>query len=78
MQKTGLEQILPANRPILLRFLRARLGDDQESEDCFQDLWIMLHSADTGPDRRPAPCGKGLIFQSAADARRPSHRCCCA
>jgi RNA polymerase sigma factor (sigma-70 family) len=55
MQYSGLEQALLTVRPKLLRFLRARVGEDQEAEDCLQDLWIKLRSLETGPIADPVP-----------------------
>lgn len=44
----GLRDVLIAHRAALVRFLRAR-GAGEEAEDLFQDLWIRLGAAASGP-----------------------------
>jgi RNA polymerase sigma-70 factor (ECF subfamily) len=75
MQESGLEQVFMANRPKLLRFLRARLGEDQEAEDCLQDLWIKLQSIESGPVADPLPYLFTMARNVALDRRRSAlHR----
>lgn len=50
----GLEQVYLANRPALLRFLRAR-GAGEAAEDLLQELWIKASAGAAGPIRDPLP-----------------------
>jgi RNA polymerase sigma-70 factor (ECF subfamily) len=49
---SGLQEILLASRPALLRFLKAR-GADQAAEDLLQDLW--LQAAAVAPETVAQP-----------------------
>jgi RNA polymerase sigma factor, sigma-70 family len=51
---TGLSAIFLANRPALLRFLRAR-GAGNDAEDLAQDMWMKLEAKDLGPIADPLP-----------------------
>jgi RNA polymerase sigma-70 factor (ECF subfamily) len=51
---TGLSAIFLANRPALLRFLRAR-GAGNDAEDLAQDIWMKLEAKDLGPIADPLP-----------------------
>lgn len=51
---TGLSSIFLANRPALLRFLRAR-GAGEDAEDLLQDMWMKLEAKDLGPIADPLP-----------------------
>lgn len=51
---TGLSAIFMANRPALLRFLRAR-GAGVDAEDLLQDMWMKLEAKDLGPVADPLP-----------------------
>jgi RNA polymerase sigma factor (sigma-70 family) len=51
---TGLSSIFLANRPALLRFLRAR-GAGDDAEDLLQDMWMKLEAKDLGPIADPLP-----------------------
>ncbi|AMK17796.1 MULTISPECIES: RNA polymerase sigma factor [Sphingobium] len=51
---TGLSSIFLANRPALLRFLRAR-GAGEDAEDLLQDMWMKLEAKDLGPIANPLP-----------------------
>lgn len=51
---TGLSAIFLANRPALLRFLRAR-GAGDDAEDLAQDMWMKLEAKDLGPVADPLP-----------------------
>lgn len=57
----GLSLLFEAHRPELLRFLRARCGDDSEAEDLLQDLWIRLAGLRTGPIAN----GRAYLFRIA-------------
>lgn len=47
--ETGLAAVYAQERPALLRFLRARCGDEGEAQDLLQDLWLKLDGLATGP-----------------------------
>lgn len=49
---SGLQAVLLANRDTLLRFLAAR-GAGDAAEDIFQELWLRVAGADTGPVAQP-------------------------
>lgn len=51
---TCLSEIFMANRPALLRFLRAR-GAGDDAEDLAQDMWMKLEAKDIGPVADPLP-----------------------
>ncbi|SCW91240.1 RNA polymerase sigma-70 factor, ECF subfamily [Sphingobium faniae] len=51
---TGLSAIFLQNRPVLLRFLRAR-GAGEDAEDMLQDMWMKLEAKDLGPVADPLP-----------------------
>lgn len=48
----GLEAVFLANRPALLRFLRAR-GAGEAAEDVLQELWIKASTISAGPIAEP-------------------------
>jgi len=74
MSEAGLEATFMASRPMLLRFLRARLGHFQEAEDLLQDLWLKLSGLETGPIADP----RSYLFRMAdnlvLDRRRADQR----
>lgn len=67
---TGLASLFDLHRPELLRFLRARCGQDQEAEDCLQELWIKASQDRSGP----IASGRAYLFRMAnnlvSDLRR--------
>ncbi|WP_308515407.1 RNA polymerase sigma factor [Sphingomonas flavescens] len=71
--QSGLEQVLAANQAKVMRFLRARLGDPNEAEDCLQDLWIKLRALEAGPIADPLPYLLTLARNLALDRRRSTH-----
>lgn len=78
MDKGGLEAVFIANRPMLLRFLRARLGDHHGAEDLLQDLWLKLHGLETGPIADPRAylyrMADNLVLDRRRSAQRRAHR----
>lgn len=52
MSGSGLEAVFAANRPVLLRFLRAR-GAGDGAEDLVQEVWIKAATSATGPIADP-------------------------
>jgi RNA polymerase sigma factor (sigma-70 family) len=52
MEASGLEAVLLANRPALLRFLVAH-GAGDAAEDVLQELWVRVSAASVGPVAQP-------------------------
>ncbi|QAY78240.1 RNA polymerase sigma factor [Sphingosinicella sp. BN140058] len=69
----GLEQVYLANRPALLRFLRAR-GAADEAEDLLQEMWIKASAGATGPIRDPLPYLYRTANNLMLDRRRAAQR----
>jgi RNA polymerase sigma-70 factor (ECF subfamily) len=57
----GLAQLYAQHRPELLRFLRARCGEQAEAEDVLQELWMKLQGHSSGPIANP----RAYLFQMA-------------
>lgn len=78
MDRAGLEAVFMASRPMLLRFIRARLGDAHEAEDLLQDLWLKLKGLETGPIADPGAylfrMADNLVVDRCRSRRRRSHR----
>jgi RNA polymerase sigma factor (sigma-70 family) len=70
----GLEAAYLANRAVLLRYLRARLGDPAAAEDALQDLWIKLQDLHTGPIAEPMGYLYRMAENLALDRRRAAIR----
>lgn len=74
MDRAGLEAVFITSRPMLFRFLRARLGDYHGAEDMLQDLWLKLSGLETGPIADP----RAYLFRMAdnlvVDRRRSGQR----
>lgn len=69
MDVDGLEAILLANRPSLIRFLRAH-GAGDAAEDLFQELWLKLSRANTGPIAQPL----SYLYRAANNLMIDRHR----
>jgi RNA polymerase sigma-70 factor (ECF subfamily) len=74
MQESGLEQVFLASRPKLLRYVRARLGEIQDAEDCLQDLWIKLSRLESGPTADPLAYLFRMAENLVIDRRRSGQR----
>lgn len=70
---TGLSAIFMANRPALLRFLRAR-GAGDDAEDLLQDMWMKLEAKDLGPVADPLPYLYRMANNLMLDRYRSSTR----
>ncbi len=70
---TGLSAIFMANRPALLRFLRAR-GAGDDAEDLLQDMWMKLEAKDLGPVSDPLPYLYRMANNLMLDRYRSSTR----
>ncbi|MFX7785136.1 sigma factor, partial [Acinetobacter baumannii] len=63
-----------AERPRLLRLLRARLGGEEDAEEALQDLWLRLESARPGPVAEPVAYLFRMANNLATDRRRSGLR----
>ena len=70
----GLEAVFMANRPALLRYVRARLRGEGESEDILQDLWLKLSTLETGPVSEPLAYLYRMAENQVLDRRRSAMR----
>lgn len=70
----GLEAVFMANRPALLRYVRARLRSEGESEDILQDLWLKLLTLETGPVSEPLAYLYRMAENQVLDRRRSAMR----
>lgn len=74
MNDGGLEAVLLANRPALLRFLQAR-GGVVDAEDLFQDMWVKLSTlAPSGPIAEPLAYLYKIADNMVHDRRRATIR----
>jgi RNA polymerase sigma-70 factor (ECF subfamily) len=69
----GLEQVYLLNRPVLLRFLRAR-GAGEAAEDLLQELWLKAFAGVSGPVRDPLPYLYRVANNLMLDRRRAELR----
>ena len=74
MAENGIEAVFMDNRPMLQRFLRARIRDSQEAEDLLQDLWLKLSSLNTGPIADPLAYLFRMADNLVLDRRRAAAR----
>ena len=70
----GLKAVFLAERPMLLRFVTARLRDRDAAEDVLQDLWIRLEGTASGPVADPAAYLFRMANNLAFDRRRSETR----
>lgn len=70
MRVSSLEQTYLAHRPELERFLRARCGDADKTQDLMQDLWLKLSRADEVTIIEPLP----YLFRIANNLVLDQHR----
>jgi len=57
----GLRGAMEAERSALLRFLAARCGDADLAQDLYQELWLRIGEARTGPIANP----RGYLWRAA-------------
>lgn len=69
MHDNGLFAIFGENRAKLLRYFRAH-GAGDSAEDCLQELWIRVSSANTGPVASPL----SYLFRAATNLMIDRHR----
>ena len=69
LEADGLEAVLLANRPRLLRFLQAH-GAGDAAEDLLQELWLKLSRAHTGPVAQPL----SYLYRAANNLMLDRHR----
>lgn len=66
----GLKAHFLNERPMLLRLLRARLGNIDDAEEILQDLWLKLDHAASGPIAEPGAYLFRIANNLALDRRR--------
>ncbi len=69
LEADGLEAVLLANRPRLLRFLQAH-GAGDAAEDLLQELWLKLSRTPTGPIANPL----SYLYRAANNLMLDRHR----
>jgi RNA polymerase sigma factor (sigma-70 family) len=74
MGDTGIEAVFLAKRPVLLRFLRARIGQEAEAEDLLQELWFKLQTLASGPIADPLAYLFRMADNLVLDRRRANQR----
>ena len=74
MSATGLKAVFLAERPMLLRLLRARLKEADAAEDVLQDVWLKLEALPSGPVADPAAYLFRMANNLALDRRRSDAR----
>lgn len=74
MSAAGLKAVFLAERPMLLRLLRARLRDAEAAEDVLQDVWLKLEGLPSGPVADPAAYLYRMANNLALDRRRSEAR----
>ena len=73
MPAGGLDAVLMANRPQMLRFVRARGGGD-EAEDLLQELWLKASTIESGPIAEPLSYLYRMADNLLLDRRRAQQR----
>ena len=66
----GLKAHFLNERPMLLRLLRARLGNADDAEEVLQDVWLRLDRAASGPIAEPGAYLFRIASNLALDRRR--------
>jgi RNA polymerase sigma factor (sigma-70 family) len=66
----GLKAHFLNERPMLLRLLRARLGNVEDAEEVLQDVWLRLDRAASGPIAEPGAYLFRIASNLALDRRR--------
>lgn len=66
---SGLQAALLAERPRLLRLLRARLGSAEDAEEAFQDMWLRLQAPTAAPVADPVAYLFRMANNLATDRR---------
>jgi RNA polymerase sigma-70 factor (ECF subfamily) len=66
----GLKAHFLNERPMLLRLLRARLGNADDAEEVLQDVWLRLDRAASGPIAEPGAYLFRIANNIALDRRR--------
>jgi RNA polymerase sigma factor (sigma-70 family) len=70
----GLSTVFLANRPKLMRYVRARFRGVGDAEDVMQDLWLRLSTLETGPVAEPLAYLYRMAENLVLDRRRSAIR----
>ncbi len=71
---TGLKAVLIAERPLLVRLMRARIDPPEDAEDLWQELWLKIEAAPSGPVADPVAFLCRMAINLASDRRRSKGR----
>lgn len=71
---SGLKAVLIAERPLLLRLLRARAEPPDDPEDLWQELWLKVETIPAGPVADPVAFLCRAAINLASDRRRARQR----
>ncbi len=71
---TGLKAVLMAERPLLLRLMRARIDPPDEAEDLWQELWLKIDTVPSGPVADPLAFLCRMAINLTRDRRRSMAR----
>ena len=74
MADGGLAAIFLTQRPMLLRLLTARLGNQDDAEDVLQDMWLRVDQLSDRPVAQPAAFLYRVAANLATDRRIASNR----
>jgi RNA polymerase sigma factor (sigma-70 family) len=66
----GLKAVLIAERPLLLRLLRARAQPPDDAEDLWQEMWLKVETTPAGPVGDPVAFLCRTAINLASDRRR--------
>jgi RNA polymerase sigma factor (sigma-70 family) len=70
----GLKAVLIAERPLLVRLMRARIDPPEDAEDLWQELWLRIDSTSPGPVADPLAFLCRMAINLASDRRRSKAR----
>ncbi len=71
---TGLKAVLIAERPLLVRLMRARIDPPEDAEDLWQELWLKIDATPSGPVADPLAFLCRMAINLASDRRRSNGR----
>jgi len=71
---TGLKAVLIAERPLLVRLMRARIDPPEDAEDLWQELWLKIDAMPSGPVADPLAFLCRMAINLTSDRRRSKGR----
>jgi RNA polymerase sigma factor (sigma-70 family) len=73
-ESTGLKAVLIAERPLLVRLMRARIDPPEDAEDLWQELWLKVDTLPSGPVADPVSFLCRMAINLTSDRRRSKGR----